>query len=462
MTLCGWKPCSVRQLNQRGAVLVAVLVILLVVMIIFLAVLTYGLHRHAQHVKRVNLTAAQFLAESGVQRYLSDLHNGVLFPDIPPRQTPNGGTIKTDVKSWGPYLLVISEGGMANQSVVVTALIGSSPSEFIKAAVTICDENYPFVVAGNTRIYGDVNTGPQGLQTGRIRGEGMTTKEFHVGNVHMFNSLAVPSLDSVVMQRYRKEQANRRAAVDRVEHGSLIISEQESDPLENGNCLQIENNLVMTNDALISTSTISSIFVGASAEIAGQSRLIGLIEIVADRSIVIKDSADIDMALLYAEDSVVFAGNCRFSGTVICRGKIVVRDNAALVYPSLLFLEVDESSESGGGIYLTSSHPLESTCYATLLDTSVSPQKCMIYLDTDITFTGFLVSQGRVDLRGRLIGSVVTEQFHYSLPPTTYVNWVKDCYINRNMLRFSPVLPVLDRESSPDGYRIMRQDGPTP
>lgn len=462
MILCGWKSYSVRQSDQRGAVLVAVLVILLVVMIIFLAVLTYGLHRHAQHVKRVNQTAAQFLAESGIQRYLGDLHNGTLFSGMSTRESPNGGTISTDVKSWGPYLLVTSIGSMANQSVVVTALIGSSPSEFFNAAATICDENYPFVVAGNTQIHGDVNTGPQGLQTGRIRGEGVTTTDFHVGNVNIFNSLAVPLLDSTVMHRYQEEQANRQANVDRVEHGSLIISEQGSGSFESGKSLQIENNLIITSEAVISTSTISSVFVGGSAEIGGQSRLIGPVEIVADRSIVIKNSAAIDMALLYAEDSVVLAGNCRFSGTIICRGKIVVRDSAALVYPSLLLLEVDESSESGDGIFLSSSYPLESTCYASLLDTTVSPQKCMIFVDTSCTFTGYLVSQGRVDLRGRLIGSVVTEQFHYHLPPTTYVNWVKDCYINRNMLRFNPALPVLDRKSAPAGYRIVRQDESTP
>ena len=470
MTLSGFHPATNKQYrqrdavtrDQRGAILVAILVILLVVMIIFLAVLTYGLHRQAQHMKRMNFTAATFLAEAGIQRCLSELDKRVLFPDKSSRQSPNGGTISTQVTAWGPYLLVTSEGSMANQKATLSALIGSSDPEFFDAAISVCDENYPFVVTGHTQIRGDVNTGSQGLEIGRIRGEGVTTKDYHIGQVNIFNSLAVPSLDSTVLNRYRDEQTNRRSTVDRVEHGSLIISGHDGDPFGSDDRLQVENDLVLTDEVVISTSSVRSLFVGGSAEIGGRSRLIGPIEIVADRSIVIKDSAAMDMVLLYAEDSVVLAGNCRFSGTIVCRGRISVRDDAALVYPSLLLLRVDESSESNDGIFLSSSYPLESTCYASLADTSVSSQKCMILVDTATTLTGYLVSDGRVDLRGQLIGSVITEQFYLHLPPTTFVNWVKDCYIDRNMLSFNPVLPVLDAASAPAGHRVVRQDGPTP
>ncbi len=460
MIRCGSVSQSSSLASQRGSILITSLVILMILMTIFLSVATYSLTRHGFHVKAANRLTASHLAESGIQRALADITADNLFPENPGIKTPNGGSISYSTTVWGPYLLVFSKGTKANQTVVTTALIGSRPHEFFDAAVTVADENYPFAVAGNSRIYGDVNTGPLGMEAGRIRGEGVATPEFHVGRACEHQSLSVPALDSVVLSHYYDSMAARRSSVDHTDHGSLIVRQGSEDPFENGPTLYVENNLVIDGANLSSYGEIKSIFVGGSVEIRGASHLSGLIEIVADGHVLLTDSACLDEVILRAEDSIVFRGACQFSGQAICSREISVRDSSRLVYPSLLLLDSSEEIAADRSmIHLASRVTMESMCFIAPSDASSSGAR-LLHLDTATTFTGYLVSHDKTQLQGSLRGSVVTEQFYLHLPPTTYVNWVKDCLIYREGLDYAPALPILQEDS--ESYSILRLDGDRP
>ncbi len=458
MTHSGCRRARTNLQNERGTILISSLAIIIILLTIFLAALSYGLTRYGTHIRDRNALLATNLAEAGINRGLDRLNNEGHFSDTLIVETPNGGRYQTSVRAWGPYWLITSDGDYANQTVQATAIIGSAPPDQFEAAITACNENYPLVAAGHTRIYGDVNTGPLGLNQGRIKGEGRRKQEFHWGEVRILENLEIPSLDTTVLNRYRAHVQSGRLNPTTIISGSLEISLDSREPIREGT-IQIENNLAIRDYASEAAGVIHSLFVGGYVEIGGTCRISGLVEIVAEGPIHLTDSSVLDNVLLVSSDSIVISGDATFSGIAISTKSIEVKENARLAYPSLLLLDFAENeSDEKPELRLTSRGDLESLCFVVFNREDRSRPRSLLYLDSTSSFTGFLVSQADADLRGSVRGSVVTEQFHYSLPPTTYINWIRDLFIHRQGLGFSPILPVLEKSRVTDQYAIMRLD----
>lgn len=450
----------VRLGNECGAVLISTLALLAVLLITFLVVMTYCLSRYGQHVKEKNRSVAVFLADAGIQRSLSMMSDTSLFPWVPREQTPNGGSMSATSLAWGPYVLVRTEGRIANQTVIGTALIGTSSPDYFDAAVTVCDMTYPFIVAGNTTITGDVYTGPLGMTTGRIRGEGIINENFHVGALHLEGRLSNLRLDSSVWQQYETELGRRRSSATQSFSGTQVWQALEWIQKSKDYAVKVENNLVFENCRYSNLEHVISVFVNGYAEITRSSSLTGLIELVADGPIFLKDSANVDQAILYSRDSIVISGTAHFSGIAISHRQIIVKDNASLSYPALLLFTPKKAwSYDSASIWIGSTRALEGICYVHVNDPERTRDEFNVYLDTGVTFTGAIVSEGSVDLRGRIIGTVVTDRFSYSEPTTKYINWAKDFRIDRTRLSFIPVPPMLaSRTSEPRRFSIVRQD----
>jgi hypothetical protein len=352
---------------------------------------------------------------------------------------------------------VLSQGHYANQTVTSSALIGSKSGRYFNAAVTVCDESLPFVVAGNTRITGDVYTGPQAISQGRVKGEGIIDEDFLKGTNYILEEIKVPSIDTTVLNQYLNDIDNRQAQPDLTLSGSQVLTKNESKLLNNNSSIYIENNLIFEDFYYKVPDSIKSIKVNGYVEINKSSKLGGLLEISAD-NIYIRDSAVIDNVILLAQDSILFSDNSFFTGIAISYGNIIVKDKASLGYPSLLLICDNENNfKEDCGITISSKGQLESNCWINFTYSETNPQDYLFYLDTLSIFKGTISCAGKADIRGTVYGSIVTERFHYYLPPTTYINWVKDFYINREYLDYTPVLPIFDNTDS-SRYGILRED----
>lgn len=448
-----------RLTDQSGSILATVLVVLIILLSIFLSAMTYALSRYSHHVVNQNKLVASHLANAGVAHALAQLEADGFRADTLTWQAPNKGEITTELDAWGPYVRVLSQGSFGNQTVSVAALIGTSQHPYQQAAVTVCDESNPLVIAGRTRIIGDVNTGSQGIMEGRFRGEGVTHQNYLIGQNHKRSSLDVPRLDTLVFDLYKRSTRVRRRQIETRLPGSVLIGSTDTDLLESHDIVRIENNLELRDLAFENWGDTKSIFVDGSVEIKGRTRLSGFIEIVSNHSIIVTDSAIVDNIILTATDSVVIAGTAKSSAVVISEGKIIVRDRATLVYPSLLLADTpDGPNEPTGGIYLRGRGLLESVAYSREKPLQFGSPERLLYLDTLTRYQGAMIAQGYTDLRGRLEGSAMTNRFHFDYPPTTYVNWLKDAHIDRSRLDFTPVLPAMEPSDSTGSYYVLRQD----
>jgi len=450
---------GLRPRGQSGSVLITVLAVLAVLLTIFLVAMTYSLTRFSFHTKQQNRLIAGYISEAGVNRTLCSLHDSdeaILTADV---ETPNGGSFSIVTLAWGPHILITSDGSFANQTVRTHALIGSVMPDYGSAAITVCDENHPFTVAGHTRIIGDVNTGGLGIATGRIKGEGVTTQEYHTGDNIQYEVLIPPSIDTALLHLYYLEAANRQVNAEENIAGSVLWGESDDDVFDTHRSIFVENNLELNDFVLTDVSEISSVFAAGFVEIRGSSKLRGIVEIVAGGPIYVRDSSVLDGVILYSQDSIIFSQNASFSATAIAHKGIRILDRASLVYPSSLLLDVrKESDDERRGIFLSSRGQLESVCFVSIEDPAEDKNEAILFLDTSCVFVGALISQGLADIRGRVYGTIITEEFRYELPPTTYVNWVRDLYIDRSGLDFSPALPVLSSDTSASRFAILRRD----
>ncbi len=443
---------------ESGSVLATVLVVMVILLTIFLSAMTYALSRYSHHMARQNSLIASHLADAGVAHSVADLEESGFEPGDNTLTAPNGGRIDIDVSAWGPYVRVCSSGKYGNQLVKTEALAGTSRLPFQKAAVTVGDENNPLVIAGHTRVIGDVNTGSQGIMEGQFRGEGVTYTDYHIGNLYKHESIEVPSVDTTVYVYYRRELAQRRRSDPRRLPGSVVLTASDNHFLDSMSNIRIENDLLLRDVSLKLFDKIKTVSVDGTVEITGHTHLSGLIEIIAEEAIFIRDSAVIDNVILIAGDSIVVSGAASSSAVLISEGKIVIRDRTTLVYPSLLLADVSDGPDQPGGVFLLSRAPLETTACVRVKPFQTPSTDRLLYVDTLTTVKGSLLSQGYVDLRGRLEGCCITERFHFDYPPTTYVNWLKDAYIDRSKLDYTPVLPALTAIDSVAGYYVMRQE----
>ena len=173
----------------------------------------------------------------------------------------------------------------------------------------------------------------------------------------------------------------------------------------------------------------------------------------------IGDSAVIDGALLYCADSITISDKAMVSAIVISEKKIVVKDKAGLVYPTLVFIDNRRNSDCSraAGAFFSSSACLEMSAVM-IAPTDREDPDCLLYIDSVARCTGFVLSQPAVDARGTVLGSIVTNRFTYDEAPSTYVNWVHNFHVDRTMLDHTPPLPLLMGPDTVNTYRIYKQE----
>ncbi len=450
-------PSIFKQLNnQNGSILVTVLTVLSILLTIFVFALTYTLTRYSFHTKDKNNFIATHLSEAGIQNGVNKLNNNNFVSNYK-YKTENNGTISVSKELWGPFYLISSIGQFANQKIKTTSIIGSYPDSIFSDAITACDERYPFIVAGNTRIFGNVNTGLLGMETGQIRGEAVTSKQYHQGKINIHQDLSTPLIDTTVLDGYFNEMLSRKSNCKTFESASLYLNKSSDDLFKKSNAIEIENNLEMNHFFFESNSEIHSLFVNGFVEIKNSCKISSLLEIIAEGPIYIKDSSVLDNVILYSKDSIIIEDDATFSGIAIAHKKIIVKDKAKLLYPSmLLLLPLEKKEHTENGIYLTSKNQLETICYLSNNKEDSTYMRDVIYLDTVSTIVGAVISNQLVDLRGSVYGSIVTEQFKYEQPPTTYIHWAKSLYVNRTVFDLNFGLPMFQYNRNFQRHNIIR------
>ena len=344
---------------------------------------------------------------SGV--YLSLETNLVEQESIDLQIIPNGNdSVRVLMQKWGVFDLVTSY-AIKNGRVMAkkTAMIGSEPNN--SKCLILSNSNRPLALSGKTTIQGDCVLPKLGVKRAYIEGQNFQGKQLIEGNI-TYNTLSnVPSTYKI---KYRNAfNGNFENS------GSIIYYSSEVDSLINPFShpriiLLCENETTITgyykgNIIIYSNETLN---INATSKLTDVQVIAGSIHIKS-------------------------AGNC--SGQFFAKENIEC-SNSQLVYPSILALNEASNESNDNGIFISNS-TIDGGVY---LETAIihKKKKPGITVKDNSIVRGQLVSNSWVDLRGKVIGQVITNYFFLKTASSVYENHLLEASItNRDFPKSFPL-----------------------
>ncbi len=439
--------------NQKGSMLLPILAVLFIISLIFTSVMIYGAWHKLQAQKALLRLKASYLAEAGVNRALW-LLSGNDGKDIWWRTethqdtVPDFGRYQFSVKNWGGYIAVESEGKVGAVRRKVRVLIGQKPNKSFLRAINLGDTGYPLVVTGNNRIVGDVLVGPAGVMEGKFKGEGFSGSQYVEGKIITQPHLTLPYFSEEILNEFKQnieKEKQRAVKMDR----SLTLDDYTHSDFLKDKSLWIEGNILIRSDKPKEFSGPAFVYCSGRIEIAGQVSLGNELIVISEKSITISDQSQIRDCVLYSQGAITLKDQTLVQGQLISNERLEVLDQSRVSYPSVLYVKGKKDRNKIEG-EMTVNTKTRSEGILVYYDESylgkensiISKNDGKISLRKSTLFSGTIYSTNYARLEGSVIGSVSTKMFYLYFEPTTYINWLKDSFIDRTGLNKEMVLPL--------------------
>ncbi|MBD1261979.1 hypothetical protein HZY62_15355 [Maribacter polysiphoniae] len=292
-----------------------------------------------------------------------------------------------------------------------TAFIGQNYPKGMNA-LNLRDKQRPLVLAGTTRIMGDVLLPAQGIRMGNIAGNSYNQDQLVYGR-EQTSSSTLPKLDQGLLQ-----QIDRLLNEDFQLNKQVVTLKPEA---EIRNSFKEETLFIMDDVVQLENNT-----------------LVGNIVIYASRKIIVESSTYLADVVLVAPEIII---KDRVQGyfQAIAKKSIHVGKNCALAYPTTLVVKEDAK---GNKTVNTTKTP------KIFLDTNVVVNGMLLYLDTSeegsnspqIRISNGSVVNGEIycsknlELKGTVNGNVTTDGFIAMENGSIYQNHLYNGTINSTIL----------------------------
>ncbi|MDC3388577.1 hypothetical protein OAX11_03595 [Flavobacteriaceae bacterium] len=298
------------------------------------------------------------------------------------------------LKKWGGYNVLKIKTIHKKDTLQKVALVGIKNNNK-KIALYISDLDKPLSIGGNTKIIGDIKISKYGVKAAYIN--------------------------------------NSNSIRGKLVNGSIGISEKKLPKLEESSFyldvgLKKEFFLEdIESEILYNSFYKPTIIVNANGrnEI-GNVSLSGNIILQSKDSIFIKKTANLSDIIIDAP-KIVFERDFKGSLQVYAKDKVILKKGVELQYPSSIFINNDseykvevlleENSKLAGGIVLTGNS------YKSSLNR-------MITIENNATVVGDVYCYGKIQLKGKVIGSVYTDRFYLKTASSIYENYIIGGEIN--------------------------------
>lgn len=449
--------------NTDGSALLLVLVIIMVLTTIIGAVLMGNFMQRRLFVKELQKIQARYLAEAAVYKtlwYLSG--NGGRDVRWRPQKESirlgEGQEARVSVTEWGGFLRVHAtvilkntiNGRSREVGESVQALVGETLSPPFRQAIHIGGTSYPLVVTGKTRIVGDVMVGREGVKTGRIKGRGFQGPNVVDGRITRQSQPHMPPFRAGLLQkafRQFRTALSSPSGPDVYEPLTIRAAEElDRDVLRN---IFIHGDLQIMLDANDQFAGPYRFVSAGNITIRGDSRLLERIELIAAGKIFIVGQARIKDCILYAQEGIEISEHAQIEGQFFSPTEIIIKGDAVLEYPSLIYCSGKiENGSLRGLISLDDRSVLRGTSILAPLQPreNLHRNQMRLVVAKNAKIAGAVYTSSNTELHGVVIGSVVTNKFYLFVPPTTYLNWLRDATVDRTKLPGRFRLPIVFSE----------------
>lgn len=279
-------------------------------------------------------------------------------------------------------------------------------------ALYLQEDNRPMVIAGDARINGDAYLPERGIKMGNIQGFGYTKTQLVYGHQRQSKS-RLPELEKGMVGQLKQLTATGF--------------------MPTGNDLMLKTGAMVKNGFQQETQIIR----GVNVDLENVS-LTGNIMVWASHQINVFDTAVLqDVVLIAPEIHIADGVNGNFQA--LATKQIMVGRNCNLVYPTILAVQETGRFKGNTDMSLEPSLVINSgsTISGTILFLDGNDAKYYtpdIKIDEDTAVFGELFSEGYLELKGEVFGSVYTKAFIAMENGNLYLNHLYNGRIDASLL----------------------------
>ena len=341
------------------------------------------------------------LANSGIT-FLKQQNNLIADTTTIDQLSDTNQKIEVQSSQWGIYEKAIVKTTHREKIFYKSALLGTQIENSQRPTLYLQDNFKPLVVVGNAILKGIIFLPSQGVKPGYIAGESYYGKELVQGTTRNSNT-KLPELK----KNYKE-----------ILEGFLQFQEFNSNRFLGGNeVLKYKNSFLKPTKVWYSKNEI----------VLDNNNLLGNIIIKSEQKIVIKKTAILKDIMIIAP-IIVIEDDVYGCFQALANKQIKVGKNCKLSYPSaLVFIqeknEILDTQKLEAPIYIDKKTEIRGSIVY-FKSTKENDFKVQIMLNEETLVKGEVYCEGNVELNGKVVGSVYTEQFIVNKAGTTFINHI--------------------------------------
>ncbi|MBI1937432.1 MAG: hypothetical protein HYS25_04845 [Ignavibacteriales bacterium] len=425
--------------DESGYALPYLLVTFLLVTTLLVLTINFFYIYNKYEIRKQNKKKLDLACYSAVQQFIAkekiDLSEEQIF-------LVDSTEVLLNCRQKGFYYSLTAKSKNKTDSSAVTCLLAEKAEDPFDNAVVISRPGLNAVVAGSTKIVGNILGTTDKVTKGKIFGVGQVRENYHEGIVKASEKI-FPKLfnDSVLTNEIFNAHDNITSAV-KIFDENVTIDKYFLARNDTASQLFINGDLTLTG-SLTSNKKTKQIFVSGKTTVETKTVTDVDFEIYCDSTLTINAEAVIENLLVSAKSKIKIGGNVLCKNVQFISQKEIECENAVMNFPSILclYVEPEDTAKQRSAITINESR-INGTIMLLASDAASNKNKSRILIDDKSKIQGLIYSENNVELSSSVTGTLYTYNIMFYKKPTQYINWLVNLNINRKKLDELFLIPV--------------------
>lgn len=413
---------------ESGSALVTVIIFILIITLTLTVVLQFNRRQHRQLINKGLKLQCYYNAQSTVYKLIEE-QSGLLqklYSEGKSYQNQlslfgNDTTFYT-IDRWGLLLRIKATSKIKNQKSERSFLVGKKKNNLFSKSLILGNKKSTLILTGETIIEGDVVVGLNGVRAGVLKGKRFRGQNLVLGNIIREPADLMPELHT--FNSYVSNDIERENTSAKIHNSVLLLNNQT---------LVIDDEKIETWKASGITTILGPGKLTSSGNLNFNNiTLLNQVDILSDSTVFFNENSSAEQILVKALN-IKITDTKELCGQFLANGWIQI-NNSILKFPSLL-------AAFNNGITIDNGSVINGTI---MLNTSAEPvtDDNKIIISSDCRVNGFVYSNHYTEINGQVYGTLMTDNFHFYLSPTTYINWINGATISRPAFKGTFIIPV--------------------
>ena len=437
VTKCGMIP-SQSNASESGYALVAVLFLVVILSLLSTIIIKSDLFLRDQADAAVYQMQSAYAASSGIVLATAAVSSDPGLDSSFVARFADGSNAKITVVHWGLFEYAMSQGVSHFAKSTRSALLADRLGDADAPALDLGNVSHGLVLAGKTRIVGDVEVGRQGVSTGSLgsssepRDVPVDGKIMKVASPHQFlDTLIIDRETAAAKSIFLAAKRNvvphfPGAVLDTSGYVNLSGLSDSIREIFGAGYLTLSGSITKRGPPLriIATQGLN-LLPGCS--------IIGPVAIYSADSVSIPSGVNLVNAVIFSPASISLLRGATltaqlFSPVIRCE------PNSVANYPSL-FVSVSLSDTSGvGQLVDIATDAKVSGAIVMRAGRGISLREALIDIEPGSVITGEVYTDAYLTMDGTVEGLIRTFDLYFYDSPTTYIGWLRNGIIDRGSL----------------------------